>query len=156
MDLTMPNSEPILSRFDLTCVVKDTVDPMLDEMLAKFVVGSHLRSHPDFEKEVDEVKVATSLDADVRIILALPAYICSKVLAGHPSRHASQVYSVCARASEAQTAPFGPRQAIETLLRLASRVFVHGILPHYSSPLGVDDSNGGSERSHASQRVCAI
>jgi DNA replication licensing factor MCM2 len=38
---------------------------MLDEMLAKFVVGSHLRSHPDFEKAVDEVNVATQLDADV-------------------------------------------------------------------------------------------
>lgn len=60
-------TEPILSRFDLTCVVKDTVDPTLDEMLAKFVVGSHLRSHPDFEKDVDEVKVATSLDADVSV-----------------------------------------------------------------------------------------
>ena len=58
-------AEPILSRFDLTCVVKDTADPVIDEMLAKFVVGSHLRSHPDFEKAADEIKVATTLDADV-------------------------------------------------------------------------------------------
>merc|ERR1712179_639638 len=39
-------SEPILSRFDVLCVVKDTVDPMVDEMLAKFVVRSHRKHHP--------------------------------------------------------------------------------------------------------------
>ncbi|KAF3932255.1 hypothetical protein ABW19_dt0202174 [Dactylella cylindrospora] len=39
-------TEPILSRFDVLCVVRDTVDPEIDEMLAKFVVSSHGRSHP--------------------------------------------------------------------------------------------------------------
>ncbi|KAA8906125.1 MCM2/3/5 family-domain-containing protein [Sphaerosporella brunnea] len=39
-------TEPILSRFDVLCVVRDTVDPAVDEMLAKFVVESHGRSHP--------------------------------------------------------------------------------------------------------------
>lgn len=43
VDLT----EPILSRFDVLCVVRDTVDPTVDETLAKFVVDSHMRSHPD-------------------------------------------------------------------------------------------------------------
>ena len=50
----------------MLCVVKDTVDPVADELLAKFVVGSHLRSHPDFDKETEEMAVATSLDEDVR------------------------------------------------------------------------------------------
>lgn len=58
-------TEPILSRFDVLCVVKDTVDPVADELLARFVVGSHLRSHPGFKKEKDEMNVGTSLDADV-------------------------------------------------------------------------------------------
>ncbi|EEB86735.1 hypothetical protein MPER_16200, partial [Moniliophthora perniciosa FA553] len=58
-------TEPILSRFDVLCVVKDTVDPVMDELLARFVVGSHLRSHPEFEKETDEMDVGTSLDADI-------------------------------------------------------------------------------------------
>ncbi|KAJ6625555.1 MCM-domain-containing protein [Mycena sp. CBHHK59/15] len=58
-------TEPILSRFDVLCVVKDTVDPVMDELLARFVVGSHLRSHPKFEKEEDEMDVATTLDADI-------------------------------------------------------------------------------------------
>lgn len=42
VDLT----EPILSRFDILCVVRDTVDPDDDERLARFVVASHGRSHP--------------------------------------------------------------------------------------------------------------
>ncbi|KAI0694356.1 MCM2/3/5 family-domain-containing protein [Cytidiella melzeri] len=58
-------TEPILSRFDILCVVKDAVDPVQDEMLARFVVGSHLRSHPKFEAEKDEMDVGTTLDADL-------------------------------------------------------------------------------------------
>ncbi|SPC66659.1 probable DNA replication licensing factor (nimQ) [Ustilago sp. UG-2017b] len=58
-------TEPILSRFDALCVVKDTVEPVKDDMLARFVVGSHLRSHPKFDDETDEQLVATSLDADI-------------------------------------------------------------------------------------------
>lgn len=42
VDLT----EPILSRFDILCVVRDTVDPVQDELLARFVVSSHMRHHP--------------------------------------------------------------------------------------------------------------
>ena len=62
-------TEPILSRFDVLCVVKDAVDPVLDEMLARFVVGSHTRSHPDFVAEQEEMNVTTSLDADVSQLL---------------------------------------------------------------------------------------
>ncbi|KAH9945695.1 MCM-domain-containing protein [Amylocystis lapponica] len=58
-------TEPILSRFDVLCVVKDTVDPVQDELLARFVVGSHLRSHPKFEADKEEMDVGTSLDADI-------------------------------------------------------------------------------------------
>lgn len=61
VDLT----EPILSRFDILCVVRDTVDAAADEHLARFVVGSHMRSHPladDHDHEVME-KVESSLAA---------------------------------------------------------------------------------------------
>ena len=61
-------TEPILSRFDVLCVVKDTVDPVKDEMLARFVVGSHLRSHPNFDSKNEERHVGDSLDADVSSI----------------------------------------------------------------------------------------
>ncbi|PFH56460.1 hypothetical protein XA68_16474 [Ophiocordyceps unilateralis] len=40
-------TEPILSRFDILCVVRDTVEPEEDERLARFIVGSHGRSHPE-------------------------------------------------------------------------------------------------------------
>ncbi|KAK3286195.1 hypothetical protein CYMTET_6236 [Cymbomonas tetramitiformis] len=47
-------TEPILSRFDVLCVVKDIVDPVLDERLARFVVNSHDDSHPDKAAEEKE------------------------------------------------------------------------------------------------------
>jgi len=57
VDLT----EPILSRFDMLCVVRDVVDPVKDEMLARFVVNSHVKHHPNAgelgEKEDDILAV---------------------------------------------------------------------------------------------------
>jgi DNA replication licensing factor MCM2 len=40
-------TEPILSRFDVLCVVRDLADPVKDEHLARFVLASHARCHPD-------------------------------------------------------------------------------------------------------------
>ena len=37
-------TEPILSRFDILCVVKETVDTVADEHLARFVAASHMGS----------------------------------------------------------------------------------------------------------------
>src|ERR1043165_610427 len=54
-------TEPILSRFDVLCVVKDTVDPTIDEFLANFVVKSHVRSHPDYQEDEDSVQVNISV-----------------------------------------------------------------------------------------------
>ncbi|KAF2722292.1 MCM-domain-containing protein [Polychaeton citri CBS 116435] len=45
-------TEPILSRFDILCVVRDTVDPSEDERLANFVVNSHGRAHPVFSSSL--------------------------------------------------------------------------------------------------------
>ena len=50
VDLT----EPILSRFDILCVVRDMVDPVEDERLARFVVGSHVKHHPNRVENTDE------------------------------------------------------------------------------------------------------
>ena len=50
VDLT----EPILSRFDILCVVRDVVDPVEGENLARFVVSSHIRHHPSYSKEEEE------------------------------------------------------------------------------------------------------
>ena len=50
VDLT----DPILSRFDCICVVRDLVDPEGDVRLAEFVVESHMRSHPDFPADAED------------------------------------------------------------------------------------------------------
>ncbi|KAK9365157.1 MCM2/3/5 family-domain-containing protein [Lipomyces kononenkoae] len=47
-------TEPILSRFDVLCVVRDLVDPEIDGRLARFVIESHGRSHPGKDDENDE------------------------------------------------------------------------------------------------------
>lgn len=47
-------SDPILSRFDILCVVRDEVDPIQDQHLAKFVVSSHIRHHPSKKNEATQ------------------------------------------------------------------------------------------------------
>ena len=42
VDLT----DPILSRFDILQVVKDEVNPDIDNALACFVINSHITNHP--------------------------------------------------------------------------------------------------------------
>lgn len=49
-------TEPILSRFDILCVVRDLVDTEADERLATFVVDSHIRSHPENDSDDKETK----------------------------------------------------------------------------------------------------
>uniref|UniRef100_A0A8C9REI9 DNA replication licensing factor MCM2 n=1 Tax=Scleropages formosus TaxID=113540 RepID=A0A8C9REI9_SCLFO len=59
-------SEPIVSRFDVLCVVRDTVDAVQDEMLARFVVGSHIKHHPSNKEggaaELEEVVLPNTSD----------------------------------------------------------------------------------------------
>ena len=64
MDLT----EPILSRFDILCVVRDQVDPVEDERLARFVVESHIRHHPNPVNEHGEQAPAVSSGGQVLMV----------------------------------------------------------------------------------------
>ncbi|XP_050308294.1 DNA replication licensing factor Mcm2 [Anthonomus grandis grandis] len=48
-------SDPILSRFDILCVVRDEIDPIQDQHLARFVVNSHIRHHPSKKDSAEEV-----------------------------------------------------------------------------------------------------
>ena len=45
-------TDPILSRFDVLCVLKDVVRIDKDAELAEFIVGSHMINHPDRELNV--------------------------------------------------------------------------------------------------------
>ncbi|KAI1408307.1 DNA replication licensing factor mcm2 [Hypoxylon sp. FL1857] len=56
-------TEPILSRFDILCVVRDTVDPSEDERLARFIVGSHSRSHPSTQPADGSMEVEHDSEA---------------------------------------------------------------------------------------------
>lgn len=49
-------SDPILSRFDMLCVLRDESDPVQDELLAEHVVCSHMRSHPEANAEERQVQ----------------------------------------------------------------------------------------------------
>ncbi|XP_037051342.1 DNA replication licensing factor Mcm2 [Bradysia coprophila] len=69
-------SEPILSRFDILCVVKDEYDPMQDQKLAKFVISSHIRHHPS--KEVHEPSESLT-DLDIPQELLKKFIVYSKV-----------------------------------------------------------------------------
>ncbi|ANZ76184.1 BA75_03085T0 [Komagataella pastoris] len=68
-------TEPILSRFDILCVVRDLVDPAVDERLAKFVVDSHIRSHPNddasdsdnSEAEIEGDRTVSQVQHDVSV-----------------------------------------------------------------------------------------
>lgn len=58
-------TEPILSRFDILCVVRDTVDPEEDERLASFVVNSHGRAHPTGNPAIGESELNPADDMEV-------------------------------------------------------------------------------------------
>merc|ERR1739846_42852 len=143
VDLT----EPILSRFDVLCVVRDTVDPTGDEHLARFVVGSHMRNHPlaeeaDVERmEAIEKKLASATNlAGVDKIPQdlLKKYILYAREKTHPKLHdmdqdkVAKMYSDLRRESLATgSVPITVRH-IESMIRIAEanakmhlREFVH-------------------------------
>jgi len=130
VDLT----EPILSRFDILCVVRDTVDPTGDEHLARFVVGSHMRNHPlaeeaDVERmEAIEKKLASATNlAGVDKIPQdlLKKYILYARERVHPKLHdmdqdkIAKMYSELRRESMATgSVPITVRH-IESMIRIA-------------------------------------
>merc|ERR1719322_947147 len=130
VDLT----EPILSRFDILCVVRDTVDPVADEHLARFVVGSHMKNHPrataaDAEnmKKTEEQLAASSNLAGVEKIPQelLKKYVIYARQKFHPKLHqmdqekVAKMYSELRRESMATgSIPITVRH-IESMIRMA-------------------------------------
>merc|ERR1739844_801902 len=130
VDLT----EPILSRFDILCVVRDTVDPVADEHLARFVVASHMTSHPradqsdtDNMKKTEETLAATSNLAGVEKIPQelLRKYILYAREKIHPKLHqmdqekVAKMYADLRRESMATgSIPITVRH-IESMIRIA-------------------------------------
>ncbi|KAK4104498.1 MCM-domain-containing protein [Parathielavia hyrcaniae] len=65
-------TEPILSRFDILCVVRDTVEPAEDERLARFIVGSHSRSHPLTNSNNTQAGQSMSMEVEAPDSVARP------------------------------------------------------------------------------------
>lgn len=57
-------SEPIASRFDVLCVMRDEVDPVADGVLASFVLNSHVKAHRMNSKARQAVELAETLHED--------------------------------------------------------------------------------------------
>jgi len=147
-------TEPILSRFDVLCVVKDTVDPVQDELLARFVVGSHLRSHPKFDAERDEMDVGTTLDAEVmKIPIPFILSVFTSVMLADPPRPPSQVHRICARKGPSEAVRPGLGEALATVRGPATRIDRHRLFPYHSATPREYDSHGGGERADVSARV---
>jgi len=130
VDLT----EPILSRFDILCVVRDTVDPTTDEHLARFVVASHMKNHPratqadvDNMAKTEETLASSSGMAGVEKIPQelLRKYVLYAREKVHPKLHqmdqdkVAKMYSELRRESQATgSIPITVRH-IESMIRMA-------------------------------------
>lgn len=117
-------TEPILSRFDVLCVVKDTVEPEQDHILAENVISSHIRSHPQFDANNDHALPAEE-DADVIPQDILRKYIMYAREKIHPKLHQldedklSRLYSELRRESLVSgSIPITVRH-LESMVRLA-------------------------------------
>ncbi|XP_064614879.1 DNA replication licensing factor mcm2-like [Liolophura sinensis] len=124
VDLT----EPILSRFDILCVVRDTVDPVQDERLARFVVGSHMKHHPNASEDAmngkeDGLTNTTGLEPIPQELLR--KYIIYAKEKAHPKLHqmdqdkVANMYSALRRESMSTgSIPITVRH-IESMIRMA-------------------------------------
>lgn len=127
-------TDPILSRFDILCVVKDVVDPVRDEMLARFVVDSHAKSQPK-GSNIEETPAGLSQDessnlgnpSDVEILSqeTLRKYVTYAKLNVFPKLHdvdsekVTHVYADLRReTSHGQGVPIAVRH-IESMIRMS-------------------------------------
>ncbi|XP_054472654.1 DNA replication licensing factor MCM2 [Anoplopoma fimbria] len=124
VDLT----EPIVSRFDCLCVVRDTVDPVQDEMLARFVVGSHIKHHPSNKEggvALEEVVLPNTSDVPPIPQVLLRKYIIYAKERIHPKLNqmdqdkVARIYSDLRKESMATgSIPITVRH-IESMIRMA-------------------------------------
>ncbi|CAL8466756.1 g6292 [Coccomyxa elongata] len=123
--------DPILSRFDILCVVKDVVDPVSDGRLAEFVVSSHSRSHPKAQAReaegaaVDARPQPSEQDPDIIEQETLRKYIAYAKQNCHPKLQnadydkIAQVYAELRRESGvSQGMPIAVRH-LESIIRMS-------------------------------------
>merc|ERR1711957_86428 len=71
-------TDPILSRFDTLCVLRDEADPVQDERLADHVVCSHVRSHP--EATPDDKMIKPKLQQKASFVEPIPQDLLQKYI----------------------------------------------------------------------------
>ncbi|CAI0423316.1 unnamed protein product [Linum tenue] len=116
-------TDPIVSRFDILCVVKDIVDPVADEMLAKFGAAMDDRSMNESQEDNQATSVAT--DPEILPQDLLKKYISYAKLNIFPRLHDSdmekltQVYAELRKeSSHGQGVPIAVRH-IESMIRMS-------------------------------------
>lgn len=144
-------TDPIVSRFDVLCVVKDIVDPVTDEMLAQFVVDSHYKSQAkgaNLDKSISNSQdefpdSAMPVDPEILSQDMLKKYITYAKLNVFPKLHdadldkLTHVYAELRReSSHGQGVPIAVRH-IESMIRMSeSHARMH--LRNYVSQEDVD------------------
>ncbi|KAI4373740.1 hypothetical protein MLD38_011826 [Melastoma candidum] len=145
-------TDPIISWFDILCVVKDVVDPVFDEMLAKFVMDSHCRSKPlggnwdDNAVQVSEENVevsASSTDPDILPQDMLKKYITYAKLNVFPRLDDSDmdklahVYAELRReSSHGQGIPIAVRH-IESMIRMSEAHARMHLMQHVDADMAI-------------------
>lgn len=131
VDLT----DPILSRFDILCVVRDNCDLVQDRRLADYVVGNHIDAHPSVREAHDEEDAAEReaheiANVDIDEATCMPQAMLKKyiqyakatvrpTLNGIDQEKISEFYSSLRQASMTQGGiPVAVRH-IESILRMA-------------------------------------
>ncbi|EGT57247.1 CBN-MCM-2 protein [Caenorhabditis brenneri] len=126
VDLT----EPILSRFDVLCVIRDSVDSVEDDRLARFVVGNHRRLHPNADKtEMEEDDAEDKIDerSGVRLIPQdlLRKYIiyarekCHPTLGPQHTEKFSSIFAMMRKESMATGSVAITVRHVESMIRLS-------------------------------------
>jgi len=118
-------SEPILSRFDVLCVIRDTADRLRDEQLAEFVIDSHCRSHPLLSNSAEQEAALQERDPDILSQEMLRKYVtyakqtCRPKLDSSGYEKLSHVYSQLRHESMlTQGMPIAVRH-LESMIRIA-------------------------------------
>ncbi|KAG4303902.1 hypothetical protein PORY_002691 [Pneumocystis oryctolagi] len=140
-------TEPILSRFDILNVIKDVVDPEGDERLAKFVIESHLKSHPYYNSSMKDLVHSEKSKDTIEPIPQdlLRKYIMYAREYVHPKLHQmdqdkiSKLYSDMRRESLATGSyPITVRH-LESIIRI-SEAFAKMHLSEYVKPQHIDSA----------------
>ena len=122
-------TEPILSRFDILCVVKDEVEINTDTSLSTFVLNSHIKSHPEYEESQNSIllhdPIKESQDKEIIPQDLLRKYIMYARKFVHPKNSelnknkVAKFYAELRKESEAVGGMSIAVRHLESLLRIA-------------------------------------